>query len=118
MFNNMIKYSIIYKYGGIWLPCSTVVVDKFYIDEDPYIDGKLIFFTEKKREHNRYFNRFDFSAIASIKETTQVKYLLDKLKENITTFNYSPIMSVIGPKMSSTSTTMTKIATMNHATSN
>ena len=89
MFNNMIKYSIIYKYGGIWLPCSTVVVDKFYIDEDPYIDGKLIFFTEKKREHNRYFNRFDFSAIASIKETTQVKYLLDKLKENITTFNYS-----------------------------
>jgi len=89
LFNNILKYSIIYKYGGIWLPCSTIVMHKFYIDDDPYLNGKLIFFSEKQQEHNKYFNRFDFSAIASIKKTSQVKFLLEKLMCKSSTFTYS-----------------------------
>ena len=89
IFTNILKYSIIYKYGGIWLPCSTIVLDTFYIDIDPYLSGKLIFFSEKHHEHNKYFNQFDFSAIASIKKTSQVKLILTKLTCKSSTFNYS-----------------------------
>lgn len=89
MFMNLLKYSIIYKYGGIWFPCTTIVLDRFFLDEKIYLNGKLIFFKEKELEHNKYFNKFDFSAIASVKNTAQVKYILDKLLEKLQTFNYS-----------------------------
>tara|TARA_B110000211_G_scaffold210528_1_gene248684 strand:- start:9904 stop:10782 length:879 start_codon:yes stop_codon:yes gene_type:complete len=89
IFYNILKYSIIYKYGGVWLPCSTIVLDNFNIDDGPYLNGKLIFFSEKHPEHNKYFNQFDFSAVASIKETSQVKTLLEKLTDKSNSFNNS-----------------------------
>ena len=89
MFLNLLKYAVIYKYGGIWLPSETIVLKEFTIDEEPFMDQKLIFFSEKTLEHTPNFNKFSFKAIASKEKTTQVKVILDKIIEQLDTFNYS-----------------------------
>ena len=87
IFLNMLKYFILYKHGGIWIPRSTIIINKFNIDEEPYNNNKLIFFGEKSTQHNSYFNRFNFNIIASQKGTEQIKKIIDILIENINEFN-------------------------------
>jgi len=89
MFLNLLKYAVIYKYGGIWLPAETIVLKKFSIDEEPFMDKKIIFFTEKTLEHTSNFSKFSFKAIASREKTPQVKVILDKINEQLDTFDYS-----------------------------
>lgn len=85
---NLLKYSIIYKYGGVWLNCSTLVLNKFDIDEQPYLQGKLIFFAERILEYNDNFNVFDFTNIAAIKNSRQVQKILTNLLKVSNTLNY------------------------------
>lgn len=86
--DNLLKYAIIYKYGGVWLNCSTIVVNNFDLDESAYLQGKLIFFCERAKQYNDKFNSFDFTNIASIKNSEQIKVILDNLLRVSNTLNH------------------------------
>ena len=78
-FINILKFSILYKYGGLWLPNSTIVLNQFSLEERPLTKGRLIFFGNKKQEFNNYYTKYNYSAIASLKNTTQIKKILTYL---------------------------------------
>lgn len=44
-FNNLLKYAILYKYGGIWIPKDTLMLNKLNIDENSYYSGKVLSFS-------------------------------------------------------------------------
>ena len=43
-FNNLLKYSILYKYGGIWIPKDTIMLNTLNISSDDYYSGKVLTF--------------------------------------------------------------------------
>jgi len=93
VFFNMLKYFIIYKHGGIWMPYNTLVLNKFYIEDTPYNNDKLIFFGGKTKKYNAYHNKFNFEMIASKPETKQVKRIIDKLINQVGSFNNNMVFN-------------------------
>ena len=43
-FHNLLKYAILYKYGGIWIPKDTIMLNKLVISESDYYSGKVLTF--------------------------------------------------------------------------
>jgi len=93
IFMNMLKYFIIYKHGGIWIPYHTIVLNEFYIDEEPYKNDRLIFFGENTLNYSARYNKFNFEIIASKAGTEQVKRIIDQLIENDGSFTNSIVFN-------------------------
>ena len=43
-FINLLKYAILYKYGGLWIPKDTIMLNTFHIDTNSYYSGKILTF--------------------------------------------------------------------------
>ena len=68
------------------MPNSTIVLNSFSLEERPMNKGRLIFFGNKKQEFNNYHTKYNYSAIASLKNTKQIKIVLDYLLGQHNTF--------------------------------
>jgi hypothetical protein len=88
IFQYLIKYAIIHKYGGLWLPKDTLVLKKFTIPDNIYYNNFIISLSEN---NNFYDNNVGVSdAIFASKQNNPIlKQLLNDVLKQLDTFNYS-----------------------------
>ena len=82
-----IKYSILYKYGGIWLPNSTIVLNPLRLNMGEYNSGKLLLFGINHEDYQEAPTYSDL-IVASTVNTQIVRNILDILDESLKGFNY------------------------------
>ena len=87
-FNYLIKYAIVYKYGGVWLPKDVLVLNKFEIPDKEYYSNCLITFMNNNLS---YVNNRGVSdrIFASRKGNPILKNLLLDVIKNLNTFGNS-----------------------------
>jgi len=87
-FNYLIKYAIIYKYGGVWLPKDILVINNFQVPEKEYYSNCLIAFMSNNL---LYVNNEGVSdrIFASRKGNPILKLLLLDVINNLNTFGNS-----------------------------
>ena len=86
------KYSILYKYGGIWIPNSTITLNPLSLNMDEYEQGRLLLFG-LNHENYQTEPRYNDLIVATDKETTIVNNILHLLDKSLITFNYDNIFN-------------------------
>lgn len=87
MVDKYIKYAIIHKYGGIWLPNSTIVLNSLVLNIKEYKMDRLLLFG---LNHENYQSGPGYSdnIIASRKNSDIVRNILSILDKSLNSFNY------------------------------
>lgn len=87
-FNYLVKYAIIYKFGGVWLPKDILVINKFQVPDKEYYSNCIISFMSN---NTNYVNNTGVSdrIFASKKGNPVLKNLLIEVIDNLSTFGNS-----------------------------
>ena len=93
-FMYLLKYAILCKYGGLWLPKDVLVLNKFIIPEKEYYSksNSIIVFAENNLNHVNNFGYSDY-IIASSKDNKVMKKLLLNVIKNLDNFNNDIVFS-------------------------
>jgi len=88
IFEYLLKYAVIFKYGGLWLPKDTLVLREFHIPDDLYYNNHIISFSENNTfyENNKGLSDRIFAAK---KGNPLIKTLLNDVIQNLSSFNFA-----------------------------
>ena len=90
--NKYIKYAILYKYGGIWLPNSTIVLNPLILNMEEYKKDRLLLFG-LNHENYQSLPGYSDNIIACSENSNIVRNILDILDESLNNFNYDNIFN-------------------------
>lgn len=92
MTETYIKYAILYKYGGVWVPNSTIVLNPLNLNTKEYEAGRLLLFG-LNRENYQTEPGYNDIITASKKNTDIIRNILNILEESVQTFNYDNVFN-------------------------
>ena len=87
-FRNLLKYAILYKYGGIWLPKDTLMLNELNINSNDYYSGKIITFGINNTDQKDNQGISD-DIIGSSRNNPFIKNILKFIVNNIYKFQFA-----------------------------
>lgn len=78
-YNTNLKLEILNKYGGLWMPNTSIILRPFSINEKSYMNDELIIFDTPTRNYTRHKGFLYNNIIASKAKTPTLKKLLKNI---------------------------------------
>jgi len=110
-FQTDLRLEILNKYGGIWMPNTSIILKPFDIDEKQYTDGSLITLDQISPNYSRNTSILHYNIFASKSNTITLRTLLkdpnntrkvDIIKENLLLTKMTDGKKITGKELFST----------------